>query len=242
LVTLCIKSRESPRNEEEAADCFVFICEKLAQNAFRRLLRFKPAGTASFSTWLRVVAKNLCFDWQRKVHGRPRPFQSLRGLGALDLEVYHCRYERGRSAEDTLRFLRSSWTALTAMPSARKTGSRACSALDSIGSSRRASPHSISPHFPPRTKTINFRWTSKIPLQALNPAFGRASSNRVCASACNPFLRELLWQHDSARNYLQVDSSLTLPTGRYFVLVSAIMENGRSQQSSPVEFQVARKR
>jgi DNA-directed RNA polymerase specialized sigma subunit, sigma24 homolog len=71
----------STRNEEEAADCFVFVCEKLAENAYRRLLCFKPAGTASFSTWLRVVAKNLCFDWQRKVHGRPRPFKSLRGLG-----------------------------------------------------------------------------------------------------------------------------------------------------------------
>jgi RNA polymerase sigma factor (sigma-70 family) len=104
----------STRNEDEAADCFVFVCEKLAENAFRRLLCFKPAGTASFSTWLRVVAKNLCFDWQRKVHGRPRPFKSIRGLGALDLEVYHCRYERGLSAEDTFQLLRSSWTTLTA--------------------------------------------------------------------------------------------------------------------------------
>ena len=104
----------SARNEEEAASCFVFICEKLAENAFRRLLCFKPLGTASFSTWLRVVAKNLCFDWQRKVHGRPRPFKALRSLSALDLEVYHCRYERGLSAEDTLQFLRPSWTTLTA--------------------------------------------------------------------------------------------------------------------------------
>jgi len=104
----------SARNEEEAANCFVFICEKLAENAFRRLLCFKPAGTASFSTWLRVVAKNLCFDWQRKVHGRPRPFKSLRGLSALDLEIYHCRYERGLSAEDTWQVLRTSWTTLTA--------------------------------------------------------------------------------------------------------------------------------
>jgi RNA polymerase sigma factor (sigma-70 family) len=104
----------SSRSEEEAAECFVFVCEKLAENSFRRLLRFKRAGTATFSTWLRVVAKNLCFDWQRKIHGRPRPFKSLRGLTALDLEVYHCRYERGLSIEDTLQALRSSWNALTA--------------------------------------------------------------------------------------------------------------------------------
>ena len=107
-------ARISARNEEESANCFVFICEKLAANGFRRLLCFKPAGTASFSTWLRVVAKNLCFDWQRKVHGRPRPFKSLSGLSALDLEIYHCRYERGLSAEDTLQVVRASWTNLTA--------------------------------------------------------------------------------------------------------------------------------
>ena len=50
---------------------------------------------------------------------------------------------------------------------------------------------------------------------------------------------ELLWQHDSAENHLQADDSLTLRTGRYFVLVSAVMENDRSRQSSPVEFRVA---
>jgi hypothetical protein len=49
----------STRNEDEAADCFVFVCEKLAENAFRRLLCFKPAGTASFST-PRNPSSNLC--------------------------------------------------------------------------------------------------------------------------------------------------------------------------------------
>src|SRR6516225_6325270 len=43
--------RTSTREEEEAADCFVFICEKLAENDYRRLLRFKPDGAASFVTW-----------------------------------------------------------------------------------------------------------------------------------------------------------------------------------------------
>jgi Putative zinc-finger len=53
---------------------------------------------------------------------------------------------------------------------------------------------------------------------------------------------ELLWQHDSAENQLQADDSLSLPAGRYYVLVSAIMENGRAQQSSPVEFKVTPER
>ena len=76
---------------------------------------------------------------------------------------------------------------------------------------------------------INFRWH----------AVPRASyyQVRILTAA-----GELLWQHDSNENHLQADDSLTLPTGKYFVLISAIMENGRSQQSSPVEFQVAPKR
>ena len=58
--------RTSTRDEEAAADCFVFVSEKLAEKGYRRLLRFKPEGAASFVAWLRVVARNLCFDWQRQ--------------------------------------------------------------------------------------------------------------------------------------------------------------------------------
>jgi len=105
--------RASARDEEEIADCFVFACEKLAEKGYRRLLRFKPEGAASFVTWLRVVSRNLCLDWQRKVHGRPRPFKFLQSLSALDLEVYQCRYERGLSGDDTLRQIRATWPAVT---------------------------------------------------------------------------------------------------------------------------------
>ena len=106
-------ARASTREQEEAADCFVFVCEKLAEKDYRRLRRFKPDGAASFVTWLRVVTKNLCFDWQRKVHGRPRPFKFLDNLSALELEVYQCRYERGLSGDDTLRHVRSTWPTVT---------------------------------------------------------------------------------------------------------------------------------
>jgi RNA polymerase sigma factor (sigma-70 family) len=105
--------RASTRDEEEAADCFVFVCEKLAENGYRRLLRFKPQGAASFVTWLRVVTRNLCLDWQRKVHGRPRPFKFLQKLSALDLEIYRCRHERCLSVDDTLRHIRATWPNVT---------------------------------------------------------------------------------------------------------------------------------
>lgn len=96
-------------DEDEASDCFVHICEQLVRNGFRRLLKFKLDGTASFNTWLRVVARNLCYDWYRKRHGRLRPFKLVQHLSTLELEVYRCRYESRLSREETLEQLRATW-------------------------------------------------------------------------------------------------------------------------------------
>jgi RNA polymerase sigma factor (sigma-70 family) len=96
-------------DEDEASDCFVHICEQLVRNGFRRLLQFKTGGAASFKTWLRVVARNLCYDWHRKKHGRLRPFKSVQHLSTLELEVYRCRYECRLSRGETLRRLQATW-------------------------------------------------------------------------------------------------------------------------------------
>jgi RNA polymerase sigma factor (sigma-70 family) len=71
------------------------------------LLKFKPEGSASFTTWLRVVARNLCFDWHRSQYGRPRPFKSLQRLSPLELEVYNCRFLHRTSQQETLHRLES---------------------------------------------------------------------------------------------------------------------------------------
>jgi RNA polymerase sigma factor (sigma-70 family) len=95
----------STSDADQAADCFLFACEQLSRNHFRRLLRFRPRGTASFSTWLRVVLRNLCLDWRRKQFGRPRLLCSIARLPQLEGEVYRCRYEQGLSLDETLLFL-----------------------------------------------------------------------------------------------------------------------------------------
>ena len=99
-------------DEDAAADCYLNICEHLAQNGFRRLLKFKLDGDASFVTWLRVVSRNLCFDWHRKQSGRKRIFKSLHSLSQLDLDVYACRFECGLSVEETLQRLASTFPGL----------------------------------------------------------------------------------------------------------------------------------
>jgi RNA polymerase sigma factor (sigma-70 family) len=100
-------ARACTSNDDAAADCYLHICEQLAQSRFRRLLKFKPDGTASFTTWLRVVARNLCFDWHRSQSGRPRPFKSLQRLSGLELEVYNWRFVKGSTQEETLQQLES---------------------------------------------------------------------------------------------------------------------------------------
>lgn len=102
-------ARACTPDEDAAADCYLHICEQLARNGFRRLLKFKLEGRASFITWLRVVARNLCFDWHRSRSGRHRPFKSLQHLSQLELEVYNCRFNRGFSQEETLQQLESAF-------------------------------------------------------------------------------------------------------------------------------------
>ena len=94
-------------------DCFVHVCGELSNNAFRRLLRFRPDGTARFQTWLSAVVSNLCVDWRRQQHGRYRPIQSVARLPELDQLVYRYIYVRGMPREECLHVLRSRFPDLT---------------------------------------------------------------------------------------------------------------------------------
>jgi len=107
-------ARMLAHDEDDAADCFVHTCEQFAKGRFEKLLRFKTDGAASFATWLRVVARNLCHDWQRKKYGRARPFKILQNLSPVEIETYHCRFERNFSREETLQQLRGSWPGIQA--------------------------------------------------------------------------------------------------------------------------------
>jgi RNA polymerase sigma factor (sigma-70 family) len=80
--------RRFERDAEAVTDCYLFICEQLSENGFRRLLRFQPDGPARFSTWLCAVARNLCLDWHRREFGRHRVFESVARMPALDQEIF----------------------------------------------------------------------------------------------------------------------------------------------------------
>jgi RNA polymerase sigma factor (sigma-70 family) len=102
----------STADADQAADCYLFACEQLSRNSFRRLIGFRGDGRASFCTWLRVVVRNLCLDWRRKEFGRSRLFRSIARLSQLAAAVYRC-YEDGLSGDQTFVSLRANFPGLT---------------------------------------------------------------------------------------------------------------------------------
>jgi len=95
----------SERDPDHISDCFVFVCEQLSRNAFRRLRKFRPDGAATFSTWLHAVVRYLYLDWRRKEFGRHRIFRSVAKLSAFDQTVFQLIYEHGTSPEQSFPHL-----------------------------------------------------------------------------------------------------------------------------------------
>src|SRR5258708_3548893 len=98
--------RHFEHNNDHAADCFQFVCERLSEKNLRRLSQFKINGPAKFSTWLRAVVRNLCLDWHRRQFGRPRVFRSISRLSAFDQEGFRYVYERGLPIDEAFLQLR----------------------------------------------------------------------------------------------------------------------------------------
>ena len=103
------------RDEDAAGDCYLFVCEQLCRNGFRRLLRFRTDGPASFATWLRAVARNLCLDWHRQEFGRHRVFESIARLPVLDQEIFKRVFVDGLPADATHLTLEPRFSGLTAV-------------------------------------------------------------------------------------------------------------------------------
>ena len=106
-------ARRYENDDGRVMDCYIFVCEKLSDNRFSRLLKFKPDEPAKFRVWLTVVVGNLCIDWRRKEYGRLRPFRAITRLPELDRLVFHNLYEAGMTRLDCLNALSGQFTDLT---------------------------------------------------------------------------------------------------------------------------------
>jgi len=63
-------ARSRTRDHDIAMDAYAFILDHLRQDDFRRLRAFVADGRSAFTTWLVVVAKRLCIDFERERYGR----------------------------------------------------------------------------------------------------------------------------------------------------------------------------
>lgn len=95
------------RDEDRTADCFLFACEGLRRNGCRRLRAYRPGGAASFSTWLRVVVRNLALDWRRSRFGRRVVPAAVTSLEPLERELYLLLNHRGLTVDEALGALQT---------------------------------------------------------------------------------------------------------------------------------------
>jgi RNA polymerase sigma factor (sigma-70 family) len=63
-------ARHSVRDHDAVMDRYAFVIERLREQHCRRLQRFASDGRGKFTTWLVVVVRRLCLDWDRHKYGR----------------------------------------------------------------------------------------------------------------------------------------------------------------------------
>jgi len=99
--------------QDRINECFLYACEQLNDDGFRRLLKFNMAGRAQFHTWLGTVVFNLCVDWHRREYGRATLLPAIAALPAFDLMVYRMVIEQGMDKEASFQVLRADFPDLT---------------------------------------------------------------------------------------------------------------------------------
>jgi len=98
---------------DHATECYLYVCDQLRRDGFRRLLKFNTSGRATFRTWLGAVVFNLCVDWHRHEYGRVTLLPAVSALPAFDRAVYRIVVELGQDKESCFQTLRTDFPDLT---------------------------------------------------------------------------------------------------------------------------------
>ena len=92
---------------DEAMDRFVYICEKLCEQDFRRLKSIRHAGSfGDLTPWVRTVAQNLSVNWLWSVEGRKRRLKPITRLPLQDQRVFEMYFWKGLSPSQVTEQLR----------------------------------------------------------------------------------------------------------------------------------------
>jgi DNA-directed RNA polymerase specialized sigma24 family protein len=97
-------------DRDQAMDRFVYVCEKLSEDDFRRLRSVRRLGQRSELTpWLRAVVRNLCVNWAWSLEGRRRLLKSIGRLSELDRRVFQLHFWNGRAPSEIFEHLRCTY-------------------------------------------------------------------------------------------------------------------------------------
>ena len=99
--------REAESDYDQIQDRYLYVCQRLAERDFKRLLSFQRGGSREFAAWLRAVTRNLCIDYLREQRGRRRLPRGVARLPALDQEIFEAAFWQGHSATETHEKLRA---------------------------------------------------------------------------------------------------------------------------------------
>lgn len=95
-------------DDDGAMDRFVYICEKLSEQNFRRLRSVRFVGQrGELKPWLRTVVRRLSVNWAWSQDGRRRLFESIRRLPELHRRIFELHFWRGLPPSEVLEHLRS---------------------------------------------------------------------------------------------------------------------------------------
>ncbi len=100
--------------QDRSSACFLYVCEKLCDQQFRRLQKYNATGSAKFHHWLSTVVFNLCVDWHRKEFGRAVVLPAIAALPAFDQLVYRYSYEMGMGQDACYQAIKPDFPELTA--------------------------------------------------------------------------------------------------------------------------------
>lgn len=138
---------------DEAMDRFVYVCEKLTEDQFRRLRSVRFLGReGELIPWLAQVVRRLAINWAQSEEGRRRLFRPLERLPRRAQQAFELHFWHGLSAAEIWQRLRAEGETALTLLEVYEDLSTAFSALDATRRwrllaqlHRRREPLAISP-------------------------------------------------------------------------------------------------
>ncbi|MGD8393860.1 MAG: sigma-70 family RNA polymerase sigma factor [Candidatus Eiseniibacteriota bacterium] len=106
---LALIARYTP-HQDARMDAYLYVLEQLAMDDMRRIRRYgqgRVARPCQFTTWLKLVVRNLYFDWFRHRHGRKSVPKEIQKLSEREQRTFKLVYWDGHSPREAFEVFRT---------------------------------------------------------------------------------------------------------------------------------------